>query len=247
MHKNWFISYLSNRKQYVTYNGVSSPVNNITCGVPQGSILGPLLFLLYINDLGHICSNTTPILFADDTYLFKSGKDLNKMQDELNSELAKIYLWLKMNKLSLNIGKTHFMVFTNKKIRLNDLNILIDGTGIEEVKKTKLLGVIIDNKLSWEDRVAHVVGKVSRGLGMIIKARNYLNKQGLLTLYYSFVYPYLTYCYDIWGKYIKAIWSNHVFHRIELCGLLLVWSQERVLSLCMNPSASLNSTTSMSI
>ena len=86
---NWFISYLSNRKQYVTYNGVSSPVNNITCGVPQGSILGPLLFLLYINDLGHICSNTTLILFADYTNLFKSGKDLNKMQDELNSELAK--------------------------------------------------------------------------------------------------------------------------------------------------------------
>ena len=224
MHKNWFISYLSNRKQYLTYNGVSSPVNNITCGVPQGSILGPLLFLLYINDLGHICSNTTPILFADDTHLFKSGKDLNKMQDELNSELAKISLWLKMNKLSLNIGKTHFMVFTNKKIRLNDLNILIDGTRIEEVKKTKLLGVIIDNKLSWKDRVAHVVGKVSRGLGMIIKARNYLNKQGLLTLYYSFVYPHLTYCYHIWGKYIKAIWSNHVLHRIKLSGLLLVRS-----------------------
>ena len=190
---NWFISYLSNRKQYVTYNGVSSPVNNITCGVPQHSILGPLLFLLYINDLGHICSNTTPILFADDTNLFKSGKDLNKMQDELNSELAKISLWLKVNKLSLNIGKTHFIVFTNKKKRLNDLNILIDGTRIEEVKKTKFLGVIIDNKLSWKDHVAHVVGKVSRGLGMIIKARNYLDKQGLLTLtlFICISFPYI--------------------------------------------------------
>ena len=122
----WFQSYLSNRKQYVTYNGVSSPVNTITCGVPQGSILGPLLFLLYINDLGHVCSSTTSILFADDTNLFKSGNDLNKMQDELNSELSKISLWLKLNKLSLNIGKTHFMVFTNKK-RLDELNILIDG------------------------------------------------------------------------------------------------------------------------
>ena len=247
---NWFISYLSNRKQYVTYNGVSSPVNNIACGVPQGSILGPLLFLLCINDLGHICSNTTTLLFADDTNLFKSGKDLNKKQDELNSELAKISLWLKVNKLSLNIGKTHFMVFTNKKKRLNDLNILIDGTRIEEVKKTKFLGVIIDNKLSWKDHVAHVVGKVSRGLGMIIKARNYLNKQGLLTLYYSFVYHYLTYCNHIWGNiyiYIKAIWSNYVLHRIKVWGLLLVRSQERVLSPCMNPSASLNSTTSISI
>ena len=109
-----------------------------------------------------------------------------------------------MNKLSLNIGKTHFMVFTNEKKRLNDLNILIDGTRIEEVKKTKFLGVIIDNKLSWKDHVAHVVGKVSRGLGMIIKARHYLNKQGLLTLYYPFVYPYLTYCNHIWGNIYQS-------------------------------------------
>ena len=80
------------------------------------------------------------------------------------------------------------MVFTNKKKRLDELNILIDGIKIEEVKKTKFLGVIIDNKLSWKDHVAHVASKVSRGLGMIIKARNYLNKKGLITLYYTFVY-----------------------------------------------------------
>ena len=83
----WFQSYSSCRKQCVAYNGMSSPVNNITCGVPQGSILGPLLFLLYINNFGHVCSFTTSILFADDTNLFKNGNDLNKMQDELNSEL----------------------------------------------------------------------------------------------------------------------------------------------------------------
>ena len=78
------------------------------------------------------------------------------------------------------------------------------GPRIQEVNKTKFLGVIIDNKLSWKDHVAHVVGKVWRGLGMIIKARNYLNKQGLLTLYYSFVYPYLTYCNHIWGNIYQS-------------------------------------------
>ena len=114
----WYKSYLSDRKQYVTYNGVSSPVNNVTCRVPQGSILGPLLFLLYINDLGCVSSSTTSILFADDTNLFKTGNDLNKMQEELNFELSKISHWLKVNKLALNIGKTHFMVFTNKRKRL---------------------------------------------------------------------------------------------------------------------------------
>ena len=96
--RNWFQSYLSNRKQYVTYNVASSPVNNTTCGVPQGSIYWVHHCLwLYINNLGFICSTTTPILFADDTNFFKSGKDLKKMHDELNSELAKISLWLKLN------------------------------------------------------------------------------------------------------------------------------------------------------
>ena len=126
------------------------------------------------------------------------------MQDELNFELSKISLWLKVNKLSLNIGKTYFMVFTNKNKRLDELNILIDGNKIEEVRKTKFLGVIIDNKLSWKDHVAHVVGKVSRGLGMIIKARNCLNKKGLITLDYLFVYPYISYCNHIWGNIYQS-------------------------------------------
>ena len=92
------------------------------------------------------------------------------------------------------------MLFTNKKRKDHDLNIMIDGTKIEKVKKTKFLGVIIDNKLSWKGHVAHVASKVSRGMGMIIKARNYLNRKSLLTLYYIFVYPYLTYCNHIWGN-----------------------------------------------
>ena len=96
------------------------------------------------------------------------------------------------------------MLFTNKKRKDHDLNIMIDGTKIEEVKKTKFLGVIIDNKLSWKDHVAHVASKVSRGMGMIIKTRNYLNRKSLLTLHYTFVYPYLTYCNHIWGNIYQS-------------------------------------------
>ena len=117
----------------------------------------------------------------------------------LNFELSKISHWLKVNKLSLNIGKTHFMMFTNEKKRLDELNIMIDGSKIEEVRKTKFLVVIIDKKLSWKDHVTHVANKISRGLEMIIKARNYLNNKGLITLYYTCIYPYLTYCNHIWG------------------------------------------------
>ena len=111
----WFESYLSNRKQYVTYNGISSLTKTVKCGVPQGSILGPLLFLIYINDLCSVCKHTFPILFADDTNLFSSGKEIEALEANINSELSHISTWLKVNKLSLNIKKTHYMIFRKRK------------------------------------------------------------------------------------------------------------------------------------
>ena len=162
-----------------------------------------------------MCSSTTSILFADDTNLFKSGSNLSDMEDELNTELSKISTWLKTNKLSLNIGKTYFMLFANKKRKDHDLNIMIDGTKIEEVKKTKFLGVIIDNKLSWKDHVAHVASKVSRGMGMIIKARNYLNRKVYLH-YIIHLYIHTSRIVIISGEtFIRVIWNIYVCYRIK--------------------------------
>ena len=111
----WFKTYLSDRQQYVTYNGVSSQLKNINCGVPQGSVLGPLLFLLYITDLSNVCKCTMPLFFADDTNLFINGSNINELESLINSELAEIAKWLKVKKLSLNINKTHYMIFTTKE------------------------------------------------------------------------------------------------------------------------------------
>ena len=102
---SWFRSYLSNKPQYVTYNGTTSMSQTIKCGVPQGSILGPLLFLIYINDLGNVCINTMPLLFADDTNLFASGTNIIQLQDAVTNDLNSIAEWLKVNRLSLNIKK----------------------------------------------------------------------------------------------------------------------------------------------
>ena len=195
----WFRSYLTDREQYVTYNGVASSTKPISCGVPQGSILGPLLFLVYINDLCNVCKSTLPILFADDTNLFKSSQDISIIENVLNEELKNISLWLKVNKLSLNVKKTHFIVFTKRKKFNESIKLLIDNQTIEEVRSTKFLGVIIDKKITWKDHINYVAGKVSRAIGMMVKAKKYLRKEALLTLYYSFVYPYLTYCNHIWG------------------------------------------------
>ena len=145
---DWFRSYLCGRKQYVTYNSISSNTRNINCGVPQGSILGPLLFLIYINDLSRVCKYTTPLLFADDTNIFLNGVDLKQMETAINEELLNISKLLKANKLSLNVKKTHYMIFTRKKHIDSNINLSIDGESICEVQKTKFLGVIIDKKNS---------------------------------------------------------------------------------------------------
>ena len=108
-------------------------------------------------------------------------------------------MWLKVNKLSLNVSKTHYIIFTRKKKTGNALNIRIENQIIHEVYKTKFLGVIIDKKLTWKDHILYISNKISRGIGMIIKAKKRLNKNALVCLYYSFIYPYITYCNHIRG------------------------------------------------
>ena len=147
---SWFRSYLSHIFQYVTYNGSQSSLQLIKCGVPQGSILGPLPLLVYINDLCIVCKSTEPVLFADDTNLFSSGSNASSLQDGVNNDLAIIAEWLKVNKPSLNIKKTHFMCFSAKNKPSPCISLQIDGEALAEVNKSKFLGVIIDNKLSWK-------------------------------------------------------------------------------------------------
>ena len=197
---SWFESYLTHRTQFVTYNGAKSKKLQIKCGVPQGSILGPLLFLIYINDLHTVGKHSLPILFADDTNLFLSGKNLDDMQTLLNEELTEIDLWLKANKLSLNIKKTHYMLFKNHGVTEKDICIKIENEPVTQVKKTKFLGVIIDCNLTWKEHISYISGKIAKGVRILTKARKLLNKTTLMNLYYTFVYPYFIYCNHVWGS-----------------------------------------------
>ena len=198
---SWFQSYLSDRKQYVYYDGVSSECKNIVCGVPQGSILGPILFLLYINDIVNVSDKLFPLLYADDTNVFLNGKNVNKMIETMNSELEKIVVWLKINKLKLNVKKTHYMVFSSgRKSYHIDNPLFIDNEEVKGVSHTKFLGVIIDKFLSWDFHLDYIKNKIAKGLGIICKARKYLNMNCLRTLYYSFIYPYMNYCIEVWGS-----------------------------------------------
>ena len=196
----WVSSYLSNRTQYVSYDGHTSVSKNIKCGVPQGSILGPLLFLIYINDLSKISHHLYMIMFADDTNVFLSGQNLAELESVMNSELKCMYEWLCANKLSLNINKTHYMIFApaRKKI-LYDCHLRIENEEISRVYETKFLGVMLDSNLTWKSHIKYIKSKLCKSLGIIGKARRYLHKESLVNLYYSFLYPYLVFCITIWG------------------------------------------------
>ena len=198
----WFESYLSCRSQFVQYNGYSSSSKYIKCGVPQaGSILGPLLFLLYINDLCDVSKALDFILFADDTNIFYSHKDQNYLMEIVNTELKKLSSWFQANKLSINIKKSNFILSKTKQNRRKlDLHFSINENEIDRVHEFLFLGVILDEHLSWKPQRQNVATKISKSIAIICKSSFYLNKNSLCTLYYSLVYPYLHYCASVWGS-----------------------------------------------
>lgn len=194
-------NYLNNRQQLVKIDSHKSTLKNINCGVPQGSILGPLLFLIYINDLPQSLQSSIAIMYADDTNIFHSGETIQEIEASLNRELQSLTLWLRANKLSLNLSKTHLMLFSLKNsLKNTQLQIKIDNTILKTETTTRFLGVIIDNNLNWSQHIAHIANKFSKSLGLLKIASSVLNRKTLKMLYYSFLHPYLHYCILIWGN-----------------------------------------------
>ena len=145
----WFRSYLTNRSQFVSYDGRQSEIQYITCGVPQGSILGPLLFIIYMNDICNVVIH---------------GKDMLSIITTLNHELHMLSTWLKANKLSLNTHKTYYMIFQRARIKLPDTDypIIMNNSSLSNIKNHKYLGVILDSKMSWIQHIAYVKNKVAK-------------------------------------------------------------------------------------
>ena len=135
--------------------------------------------------------------------------NLDHLSVLLYIELDKLTIWLAFNKLILNINKSHFVIFHRARLKHNNVNISLCDISLNRVTLTKFLGVIFDDKLSFSRHVSYIKNKISKGMGIIIKARNYLNKKSLLDLYHAFVYPYLIYCIKVWG-YISNVYLDAI-------------------------------------
>ena len=208
----WLRSYLSNRNQYVDFDGTTSGLLPLSTGVPQGSILGPLLFIIYINDIHFASEKFRAVLYADDSnmistlcsfesYLQTNSNRMSLLSDEINNELKNISDWLSINKLSLNVKKTKFMIFHHHQRTITHLvpKLQITGHEIERVSEFNFLGLTVDEHLSWNPHVQKISNKISRALGVISRLKRILPTFVLLTLYNSLILPHMHYAILCWG------------------------------------------------
>ena len=198
-------SYLKDREQCVQVNNAISDFETIKHGVPQGSILGPLLFLLYINDIAESSHILDFYLFADDTTIFHSDTDARRLEQTLNTELVHVSKWLTANKLSLNVGKSNFLLFRqNNKQPPPSINITINGLPVDEKEHAKYLGILVDNKLSFKAHIDHVKSRLVRGCAILGMVRHYVPKQILINTYNAHIQPHIDYCLPVWGYTYKS-------------------------------------------
>ena len=202
-------------KKLELYEEENTELETITCGVPQGSILGPLLFLLYVNDLKNATNLLNPIMYADDTNLFLTHKDISYLFETANLQLERINQWFISNKLSLNVSKTKYSFF-HKPSKRDDIPLLlsklnINNSEIEQSECLKFLGVLLDENLCWKEHIKYIENKIAKNIGLLYKAKPCIDKHSLLSLYHSYIHSYINYGNITWGSTARSNLEKNIY------------------------------------
>ena len=199
---NWVRDYFRLRTQITVINGNESCESVVHYGIAQGSILGPLLFILYMNDLSKVVKNCKVSLYADDTCLYVSSKDPVQMQTMINEDLASIQNWLSHNELLLNVKKCKLIIIgtKHKTKSFNNVKVRIDDYVLDTVDKCNYLGVILDKEFSWKAHIDSLRSKILRNLFMLRRLRPYIDVGTATLLYHTMIHPHFDYCNTIWMK-----------------------------------------------
>ena len=199
--RKWFESYLSARTQVTVHGQCTSKPAQVPIGVAQGSILGPLLFLIYINDLPDVLQHADITTYADDTAIYCSSSCSKDLELKLNYDLEKVCNWLKDNHLTLNVTKSNFMLIgsSQKLSSMNDITICADDKPLDSVHSIKYLGVTINENLTWEDHIDKVCSKIRSKICLLTRIKRYLPKVARITFYNAFILPIFDYCDIVWG------------------------------------------------
>ena len=206
---SWFESYLTNRKLRAkcrttsNCNEVLSDEFTVNYGTPQGSCLGPLIFLIFVNDLSLHLENTVCVQFADDTSLIFIHRNLVYLNYLVESQLAAIQDWFYANRLTLNVEKSSYLLFSNSKTAKNRFNVNLNGTTLPRVNQAKLLGTWIDDKLTWDYHVTTLLNKLQCGIGMLRRSKNFLTVRAKKLLYFGQIQSNLNYCLVLWGPMMQ--------------------------------------------
>ena len=196
----WFSSYLSNRKQFVTKNGFDSEIQFFQHGVPQGSVLGPLLFLIYINDLHNAIKFSQSFHFADDACLLNFQNTISKINRSLNKDLKELSFLLNANKIALNVAKTKVILFKTKhKTYDTDLRLKLSRKSLYKTKYLTYLGIKIDENLNWKVHIHDLASKLSRANAILAKLRHFVNSEILRSTHFALFHSHLSYVCIAWG------------------------------------------------
>ena len=187
-------SYLSDRKQFVTINDYNSDLMSVDCGVPQSSVLGNLLLLIYINDLHKTIQYCKVHHFADDTNVFHTSKSIKNKKKLVSPDMKNLNNELSANKISLDVEKTELVIFKSpRKVLLDEIKIKLSGKRLYTSSSGKYLGIKIDRFSHWHDQVNSIAVKLNRANALLLKIRNYVNTKALRNIYFAIFDSHLSY------------------------------------------------------